>query len=189
MCISMCQSLDYNMMEMTINVSVGSENIVKISAVREGFDAVWPDTQFEFFPRSVESIVSAQPMTDEETIKGALYRARAVLGDADYGVGLEGGIHQIDQNWFSCGWAVVVNRAGDTGIGSSPRIMLPPAVMDLIHQGMELADIDDRLFGITKSGQGEGNFGLMTGGLITRQSAYTQAVIVALTRFTQSQIF
>lgn len=168
---------------------IGSQNTVKISAVKSGFEAVWPDTQFEFVPRSVESSVSAQPMTDEETIKGALHRAGAVLGDADYGVGLEGGINQIDKNWFSCGWAVVVNRAGDMGIGSSPRIMLPPAVIDLIHQGMELADIDDRLFETSRSGQGEGNFGLMTGGLITRQSAYTQAVIVALTRFIQSKIF
>lgn len=82
-----------------------------------------------------------------------------------------------------------MNRAGDTGMGSSPRIMLPSAVMDFIHQGMELVEIDDRLFGTTKSGQGEGNFGLMTDGLITRQSAFSQAVIVALTRFIQASLF
>ena len=54
---------------------------------------------------------------------------------------------------------------------------LPPRLID---QGMELGDANDRVFATVNSKQGGGAYGLLTDGLYTRESIYTQALILAL---------
>jgi inosine/xanthosine triphosphatase len=170
-------------------VNIGSLNPVKFKSVKNAFSIVWPLLQFSFQSKKILSNVSSQPLSDEETIKGATHRAIESLKDADFGVGLEGGVHQIGNQWFSFGWSVIVSRSGETGIGSSPRILLPTSITYLIKKGFELAEINDKLFDQKNSGKDQGNFGLMTNGVITRQSAYQEACILALTRFNKSNIY
>lgn len=172
---------------MTINI--GSTNPVKLQATKDALTQTWPNHEFEFQTVFTSSQVSNQPMSDKEAIAGAVNRAKSVIKTADFGVGLEGGLHQIGTNWFSCGWAAVVNSQEQIGLASSTRILVPTQIIELIYKGKELGEIDDIIFGVEKSNQGQGNYGLMTGGLVTRQSAYTQALICALTRFTQTDLF
>ena len=76
-------------------VVVGSENPSKLQAVRLGFEAVFPDKDFQFLCVNADSDVSAQPMGDAETVTGAQNRARnarVTQPEADYWVGLEGGL-------------------------------------------------------------------------------------------------
>ena len=60
--------------------------------------------------------VAAQPMDAAATRQGARNRAAAALAatpDADYGVGLEGGLEgpaAPDGRWFECGWMCVIER-------------------------------------------------------------------------------
>ncbi|MGH7203614.1 MAG: DUF84 family protein [Candidatus Levyibacteriota bacterium] len=54
----------------TVLVAVGSENPVKIAAVKEAFEKVFPEQQFQIKGVAVQSGVSDQPMNDEESIKG-----------------------------------------------------------------------------------------------------------------------
>lgn len=61
--------------------------------------------------------------------------------------------------------------------------------MKLIHQGRELGDVNDILFGVENSKQGEGHFGLMTNGVLTRQQGYQDAVIAALSAFLHPELF
>ena len=76
-----------------MKVAIGSKNPVKIEAVKEAFGKVWPDQDFEFIGIEVPSGVPDQPMSDEESIKGATTRANNALDrlNADFGIGLEGG--------------------------------------------------------------------------------------------------
>ena len=174
-----------------MKVAVGSQNPVKIEAAHLAFAALWPDEQWEISGATVESGVSAQPMSDEESIEGARNRAHAardVLG-ADYGVGLEGGLQKIGDHYFDCGWAVVVNCAGVEGIGSTVKIMTPPKIMTLIYSGLELGHANDQVFGAVNSKQAEGHFGLMTNNIITRTQGYRDGLIVALARFVHEQLF
>lgn len=75
-----------------MKVAVGSKNPVKIAAVREAFTKVWPKKHFVFEGVAVSSGVSNQPMSDEESFRGARNRAERAMKqiDADFGVGLEG---------------------------------------------------------------------------------------------------
>jgi len=176
-------------MSLPLKVIVGSINPVKLEAVKIAFKKTWPQQAYAFSTQAVSSNVSKQPLTDQETITGALYRAQQALTTGDFGIGLEGGLQRINSDYFSCGWAVIINQKQHIGIGSSARIALPPQAVKLLHQGYELAEIDDLLFQTHNSGQSQGNFGLMTQGLITRKTAYTDACILALTRFTQKDLY
>ena len=63
---------------------------------------------------AAESGVPDQPWGDEETIRGALARARAarVALDADWGIGIEGGvIASAHESVRTCAWAAVVSLA------------------------------------------------------------------------------
>ncbi len=172
-------------------VAIGSKNPAKISSVKEAFIKVWPDREFQFSGVDVESGVSNQPMSDEESIRGATQRAeraRDALG-AEYGVGLEGGLQKINDKWFDSGWIVVVDQNDRVGIGSSIRLETPPKMMELINQGMELGEVNDILFKKENSKHNQGHFGLMTNNAITRVEGYRDGIIAALAAFIHPSLF
>ncbi|NTU46655.1 inosine/xanthosine triphosphatase [Candidatus Roizmanbacteria bacterium] len=172
-------------------VAVGSTNPVKIEATKQAFEAVFPDVKWECKGVSVVSGVSDQPLSDEVAIQGAKTRAhnaREAL-HADFGVGLEGGLHQIEKEWFACGWMVVEDTMGTLGIGSSFRLVIAPKVMAGISEGKELGVVSDQVFEQTNIKQKGGYFGAMTNNLITRTSGYRDGVISALTRFLHPELY
>ena len=163
-------------------VMVGSRNPVKIADGREvaGVD--------------VASGVAAQPVGDEETIRGAVNRARAALaagpGKAELGVGLEGGVVEIGGALSCCAWCAIVDRAGRIGLASTGRCELPPRVAELILRGgMELGDANDLVFGRVNSKHGEGAVGILTDGRIDRAAFYAPAVTMAMVRFLNAALF
>ncbi len=176
-----------------IEIAVGSNNPVKVGATLLGFKAMWPEHIYTVKPFKFKSAVSAQPMSDSETIEGALYRAdRALLRckSATYGVGLEGGSHKIGLDWFETGWCVVVDHSGNYGISSSIRMKIPEKVMQWLNlHGGEVGDAMDSIFKKKNIKQKQGFFGLMTENRITRTSAYADAVISALSRFVYPKLF
>lgn len=174
-----------------IKVAVGSLNPTKLEATKLGFERVYPQGKFEFVTVDVSSGVSDQPMTDSESIRGAINRAKQALkkAKADFAVGLEGGLQQVDHYWFECGWIAVVDRKGNLGIGCSPKLLVSKKAMLLIHQGKELGEVTDILFNTKDAKKKMGYFGLMTQGHITRAKGYSEGVIMALVRFLNPQIF
>lgn len=174
-----------------MRIAVGSENPVKIKATYDAFKTLWPNKEWIVEGVDVPSGVADQPMSDEESIKGAINRAKRALKklNAEFGVGLEGGLQRIGKRWFDCGWAVVLSKKGELGIASTVRIETPAKLMKLIKQGKELGEANDLYFKKKNSKQGQGHFGLMTNGAITRALGYRDGLIMALTRFLHSEIW
>lgn len=174
-----------------MHIKVGSTNPVKIEAVKIAFEKVWPGKTWKVTGVNVPSGVSMQPMSDAESIVGARNRANAVLqqDDADYGVGIEGGIEKIGEHWFDCGWIVIVDKQGLEGIGSSLRLMVPPSMIKSIQAGKELGEVIDEVFDRKNAKQAEGHFGLMTKGVVTRTSGYVDGIVAALARFIHPKLF
>ncbi|MCA9920732.1 MAG: DUF84 family protein, partial [Anaerolineales bacterium] len=87
-----------------MKVAVGSTNPVKVTAVRRTVNRAWPDA--EVTAVSVPTGVSEMPMTDAETIAGARNRAIAARDrlSADFGIGLEGGVHPNGVGLILHGW-------------------------------------------------------------------------------------
>jgi inosine/xanthosine triphosphatase len=76
-------------------VAVGSKNKIKIKPVEEIFSHHFADVVVSGV--DVNSGISEQPMSDDEMFTGALNRAKRALKKvkgAEYGVGIEGGLHQ-----------------------------------------------------------------------------------------------
>ena len=61
---------------MPITIVVASHNPVKIQAAVHGFQRMFPDEEFTVQNVSVPSGVSRQPLSNAETLQGALNRAR-----------------------------------------------------------------------------------------------------------------
>ena len=55
---------------MPLIIAVGSENPAKLRSVTLAFQQMFPDERIEVIGRSVPSNVSAQPMSDDESIQG-----------------------------------------------------------------------------------------------------------------------
>lgn len=175
----------------SMKVAVGSKNPGKISAVREAFTILFPSESIEVEGIEVDSGVSAQPMSDTESIRGARNRATKAMKalDADYGVGLEGGLQNIDGLWFDCGWMIVIDADGNEGIGSTIRMEVSDKVMNHIQSGKELGDAIDIEFNAVNSKHSNGHFGLMTDDKITRITAYRDGVISAMCRFIHPEVY
>lgn len=174
-----------------MKIAVGSINPAKLEAVKQAFKAVWFDKSWEVVGVEVKSGVSNQPMSDQESIKGARRRARKALKltKADFGVGIEGGLEKVGKNWFDSGWVVVVSRKGQEGVASSIRMHTPPKMMKLVKKGKELGEVDDLVFKKQNSKQAEGHFGLMTKGVVSRTAGYKDGVVAALARFIHPKLF
>ena len=169
-----------------MKIAVASRNPVKIGATREAFEALFPDTELEMIPVDIESGVKDQPESDAETRAGARMRAgRAseASPDADYWVGLEGGVEIVDDQLLAFAWMAIKGSNGHMVESRSATLPLPPAVKELMDNGMELGEANDRVFSTVNSKQGGGAYGLLTDGRYTRESIYTQTLIIALTPF------
>jgi inosine/xanthosine triphosphatase len=124
-------------------------------------------------------------MSDQETRQGASYRvanARQAYPDADYWVGLEGGLDVFDGCLMAFAWMVIADQHR-TSEARSVTLPLPPRIQELVAGGLELGDANDRVFSTLNSKQGGGAFGLLTDGFMTRQSVYTQTLVLALIPF------
>lgn len=171
-------------------VAVGSTNQTKIDPVKEIFSHHFKDV--DVVGVSVSSGVREQPLHDDEMFQGALNRAREALKavkDAQYGVGIEGGLHQYSYGWFERSLVVIVNKKGEVGIGSSGGLALPTSVIERIEKGETLEQAIDALFGTKKIGSGIGMFGIMTKGVVTRSEGVKHGVAFALARFLHGDLF
>lgn len=169
-----------------MKVVVASMNPVKIGATTEAFAAVFPGEPIAVRGIEVDSGVGDQPDCDSKTREGA--RARAIQAhdaepDADFWVGLEGGVQVFDGQLMAFAWMAVEGRNGHVSEARSPTLPLPPAVKRLVDAGLELGEANDRVFSTVNSKQDGGAYGLLTGGRFTRESIYAQTLTIALTPF------
>lgn len=169
-----------------MKVIVASKNPVKIGAANEAFATVFPGASIDVSGIAVDSGVGDQPDSDAETREGArarALRARDAAPDADFWVGLEGGVDVFDDQLMAFAWMAVTGRKGDVSEARSATLPLPPAVKELVDGGMELGEANDRVFSTVNSKQGGGAYGLLTDGRYTREGIYAQTLVIALTPF------
>jgi inosine/xanthosine triphosphatase len=164
-------------------IAVGSTNPVKIGAVRAVLGPLAPHAIIEGV--AVASGVPDQPVGDDETIRGAIARAKAALAatGAELGVGIEGGVVDAADAMRTCAWAAIVDAGGRSGVGGSLAMALPQRVADMIRGGMELGHAMDALVGAHDTKRGAGAVGILTRGLVDRQRAYEILVAYAAARF------
>ncbi len=172
-----------------MRVALGSTSESKIRAARAVFSRVFPGAQVDAVP--VPSGVRAQPIGDEETIRGAEQRARDARQavNADFGVGIEGGVHPDGRGVWMCVWVVVAHRDGRESLGGGLRVLLPAWLAARALNGEEVGVIVDTLLGTEDAHEALGAIGLLTAGLVDRQSALEQALAAALAPFLAAPLY
>ncbi|WP_049922780.1 inosine/xanthosine triphosphatase [Halopiger djelfimassiliensis] len=165
-----------------MHVAVGSTNPVKIEAVERTLERFDPTVT----AAAVDSGVPEQPWSVAETADGAETRARRALDatDADYGVGLEGGVARFEgvPGLSLIMWAAVTD-GNRTERGSGPTLRLPDSVARRLEDGAELGPVMDDLLGTNGIAESEGAAGVLTDGLTDRKRALGEAVACAFGPF------
>jgi inosine/xanthosine triphosphatase len=172
-------------------ILVASQNPVKAQAALGGFQRMFPEEDFVLRTLTVASGVAEQPFSSEETLQGAIQRAQAARQlepSADYWVGIEGGVEVHGDELCSYSWVAIVST-DLIGRARSGMFYLPPAVAELVHQGMELGKADDLLFQQNNSKQKSGAIGILTRDVIDRAGLYEHAVILALVPFKNQDLY
>ncbi len=152
---------------------------------------MFPDWQLEAISVSVPSGVSDQPMSDAETLQGARNRVENTYADhpdADFWIGIEGGVAPMDGELAAFAW-VVVRSKELLGKARSGTFFLPHAVAELVAQGIELGTADDMVFSRNNSKQAGGAIGILTDNILDRKQLYTQAVMLALVPFKNKSLY
>lgn len=171
-------------------IAVGSRNPAKLRAARIATNKVFPGARIVGV--EVSSGVSTQPMSDEESIKGAINRAKSAIREvrgATYGIGMEGGIQKIGTRWFDCGWTAVVDKNGKVGLGSSGRFQVSNKIMKRVLKGEELGITFDEVTGTKNTKQKEGAMGIITNGRLSRATAYSHGILFAFGPFISDKKF
>lgn len=162
--------------------ALGTTNEAKKAAVRLA-------TGSEPLCLSVPSGVSAQPMSEEETIEGAIHRAKTVLArlpQGDIGLGLEGGLlydERYTRQWYLISVCAAWNGA-QLHLGRGLSFPIPNRAVERIRQEqIELRVIIDEWSGIAGSNHQGGAYGLLTADRIRRADVFRDAVLAAITPF------
>ena len=151
-----------------MRIAIGSTNPTKTNAVAAVTRLVFPHA--EIVTLEVPSGIPDQPIGDIETRLGALNRARAALAatDADWGVGLEGGINQTELGTTTNAWCVIVDSAGRVGVGGSANMLLTENVTARVLGGSELGEAMDEYADMENVKRKMGAIGVLTGSLLDR---------------------
>jgi len=173
-----------------LKVIIGSKNPVKINATRSALSSLYPTLEIDCLGIHAPSLVSEQPMTEEETKKGAINRVAYCQQQhqADFYVAIEGGVDLFDHGPATFAYVVIANNSHQS-IGRSAMLPLPNEVYSLLQQGEELGPVMDNMFNTVNIKQKGGAIGLLTNGKASRESDYNHALILAMAPFLNQALY
>ena len=165
---------------------VGSTNPVKLNAARVAAEKKWPDV--EIISCEVESGISEQPLSDEETRNGARNRALASLAtkidganEEALGIGLEGGVFtQENGELWSTVWVAVADIDGKIYESNGARFRVPEVIAKTIRAGEEMGPVVSQMFGGRDVRSTNGAIGIITKDFVDRTEEYAAIAKMAL---------
>ncbi len=175
-----------------MEIIIGSTNTPKKDAVLTSFTQAYPNTDIIIECVKTKSGVSAHPLNAGEAMKGAMNRiadAQYQKPGADYYVGIEGGLLQVEERAYEIGWIVIANTVGKVATALSAGIEIKGEILRNILNGTELSEVLDNMYGVGKIGDTNGFYGLATDDLVTRTQAYEQGLHFAIAQFKHAELY
>ncbi|MEE9224411.1 MAG: pantetheine-phosphate adenylyltransferase [Thermoplasmata archaeon] len=169
-------------------VNVGSKNKAKIWATRDVFLKVFK--KVEIHGIEVEDKGPENPM-DDQVKEGAIGRAKESIGNADFGIGIEGGMVQLDELGGTCmvHYCAIVDKRGNVTLGHGPGFQLPKSVSDMAIEGVPLSEVMRRFLNLDQIEEEKGTVGHLSDGKTTRKILAEQAVLMALLPRLRSDLY
>ncbi len=170
-----------------MKVGMGSLNKTKLAALKSVLSDYPMFAGAEIFGVDAVTDIFGHPKSLEETIEGAINRAKRAYEGHDYGFGIEGGLMEVPHS--KSGYAEVAACAIYDGVqvclGFSPALEWPKEVTRKIveegldgSQAMRAVGLDS---GEGKLGEREGFISIVTKGRMSRTDYNRYAVMMALT--------
>jgi len=127
-----------------LKIAVGTTSEYKLGFLKEVLNELGINADVELFPIKAESKISDQPITEKETKKGSLNRAKAALKhskEADFGLGIEAGYHKNKEGKFEifC-YATIVDRQKVKISCISHKFPLPKFYNEKVEAGVQLCE-------------------------------------------------
>ncbi|MDD1747130.1 MAG: inosine/xanthosine triphosphatase [Methanomassiliicoccales archaeon] len=169
-----------------LRVCVGSDNPIKLQAVSNVLTRIFGDVKVTGHRVTVS--VPAEPW-GEDVERGAVERARKALGSADFGIGIEAGIFERKGDLFDVQYCAVVDKMNRVTVGHGPGFKYPPSVAELLRKGITVGEAFKQLYGLEKSGRGNGAIGFLTHGMLKRSELTEQAVVAAMVPRIRKEIY
>ncbi|MEK7507582.1 MAG: inosine/xanthosine triphosphatase [Patescibacteria group bacterium] len=174
-----------------MKIRIGSKNKAKVDAVEEILKEYPHLADAKTFAVEVSSDVSRQPKTLDETVRGAINRAKNSWSECDYSIGIESGLMHVPGSKSGymdvCVCAIYDGKEFHIGLSSAwefPNV----SVMDLIvKDGLDMSQAINKV-GFTKNpgvGSAEGAIGILTKGRMDRKEYTKQALRTALIHLEQ----
>jgi len=169
-----------------MKIKVGTKNKAKVDSVIEIIEEYPHLKGGEVEGVSIPSGVSDQPKSLEETINGAMNRAKGIFVDCDYSIGIESGMMSVPMSKSGymdvCVCAIYDGKECHLGLSSAWEFP-DTSVTDLImKEGLDMSQAINKA-GMTKNeniGSEEGAIGILTKGRMTRKEYTKQALRTAL---------
>ena len=159
-----------------MNISVGSDNPVKVEAVRTVMERIYGDVRISF--SRTDSKVPEQPFGDD-TCKGAVNRAKAAMNGNDLAVGIEAGVFEMYDGLYDIQHCAILDSDGKITIGMSSGFRYPDDVSELVRNGMTVGSAMKTLYE-GHSGKKGGAVGILSKGILKRKELTEQSVTAAM---------
>ncbi|MFH1030503.1 MAG: DUF84 family protein [bacterium] len=168
-----------------MKIKVGSTNEIKVVAVREMILDYPHLKNADVIAVGVSARVSDQPKSLDETVQGAINRAKGAFGECNYSFGIESGLMAVPntKTGFMDVCVCAIYDGNEYYLGLSSAWEAPKQVVQyMISEGLNMTQASVRA-GITTNeslGSAEGLVGIMTKGRLTRKEYTKEAIRTAL---------
>jgi inosine/xanthosine triphosphatase len=179
-----------------MKVHVGSKNKTKIQAVKDAlvlYPNLFPNPQIKGIDVTVE--LFGHPKNLQETIEGAIQRAKQAFTNCDISFGIEGGLLEVPytRTGFMETGICAIYDGKNIYLGMGPAYEWPPEVIKLIRSGKADGSKAFKDLGYThheKLGAEKGGItGFLTHGRLTRENFTAYSVIMALIQVERPQLY
>lgn len=168
-------------------INVGSQNQTKIDAVNDAI-LLYPSLFTKPIIKGIDVELEefGHPKNIEQTVDGAIKRAKLAYNKCDLSIGIEGGLIEIcltPKRYLEISIAAIFDGE-QIYIGAGPAFEWPAKVLELILGGEADASKAFHQLGLTDSvklgAEAWGISGFLTNGRLTRESQIQQSIIAAL---------
>jgi inosine/xanthosine triphosphatase len=177
-------------------ILVASDNPLKVKVAQNAFEKVFPGETFLFVGAKSVSGVPEQPMTANETLRGAENRLAYVEAletgyTVDYFISMEGGVeHRGLDGLVEFAYILVKEtKTGNTGKAKTTEFRVPKPIADIVLDGGEVGPASDKVFGSTNCKHSGGSIAYFTDGVTTREEVYMQAALFAINELKHPEWF
>lgn len=164
-----------------MKVVVGSKNPVKLNATRNVLEKIYDDLIVSAI--HVDSEVPDQPFGMDQTVEGAVNRAKNAYSDEyDLSVGIESGLIEVPKTltgFIDIQWCAIYD-GNQVTIGASSGFEYPPSVIKQVLVGVEVGDVMDQVTGVDGLGQKKGAVSHLSHDMLNRTENTEECVLTAM---------